>query len=141
MRLLLLAPAITLLAACAGVQPPPGPDTDRTFTVTTAVPYQNAFRNINKRAIACFGQSGLGSINHSVQSDLDAVAQIGRIEIFPTGLLNAEAKGEQRSVVITVAARGDSSEVTTTAPSRRTAYAVHLGNIKAVGGETACNGL
>lgn len=138
-RFLALVP-LACICACAGLpKPPPGLETDRSFTTVSAVSYQDAYRSVARRSTACFAQGGLSSINYSIQADLDAAAMVGRVELFPVGLLSAENKdSDRKSYVTTVAAKGEGSEVTTTGPSRSGAFTVHSINMQWVAGEASC---
>ena len=140
MRRLLALLSLTCLCACAGLpKPPPGPETERSFSTVSAVPYQDAYRSVARRSTACFAQSGLSSINYSIQADLDAAAKVGRVELFPVGLFSAENKdSDRKSYVTVVTAKGDGSEVTTTGPSRNGAFLVHSMNLQWVRGEASC---
>lgn len=142
-RSYILAVSISMmtLMGCAGIpKPPPGSDNDRTFTTSSTMDYQEAFRSVARRSIACFGQSGFFSINHSVQSDLDAVAKIGRVEVFPVGVFSGENKdSDRKSYITTIKATKDGSEVTTTGPIRNTAYIVNLLSMQWVSGDPACS--
>lgn len=128
------------LAACANVpSPPPGAETDRTFTTSVTVEYQEAFRTVARRSTACFGQSGMLSINHMVQSDLDAVSKVGRVEVFPSGLFNQAANDrERKSYVTRVVGTATGTEVTTIGPSRKGAYLIHLVNLQWISGVPDC---
>jgi len=135
----MLFPLLTI-AACAGLpKPPPGPETDRSFTTASTVPYQDAYRSVARRSSACFAQSGLRSINHSVQADLDTAAKVGRVELFPSGPLDTESSDANRkSYVTTVSANGTGSQITTTGPTRNGAFTVHSMNAQWVAGDPSC---
>lgn len=129
-----------LLCSCVGMpSPPPGLDTDRTFTSSVSTDYQDAYRAVARRSTVCFGQGGLLSINHVVQSDIDAVAKVGRIEVLPSGLLNQEARdADRKSYVTRVVAIPSGAEVATTGPTRQGAYLIHLVNMQWIAGIPDC---
>jgi hypothetical protein len=129
------------LTGCAGIpKPPPGSENDRTFTASTTVDYQDAFRSVARRSTACFGQTGFfTSMNYNVQSDLDAVAKIGRVEVFPVGVFSGEDKdSDRKSYITTIKATERGSEVTTTGPLRNTAYIVNLLSLQWISGKPDC---
>ena len=130
-----------MAAGCASPpKPPPGSENNRSFTASTPVGYQDAYRSVARRSSACFGQGGIFSINHQVQADLDAVEKIGRVEVFPVGLYSATDKdSDRKSYVTTIKAKGDGAEVTTTGPVRNTAYIVNLLNMQWIAGVPACS--
>lgn len=140
LRYLCLA-SLVLFQACSGIpKPPPGPETERSFTTGSTVAYQDAYRSIARHSATCFAKTGFfSSINHSVQSDLDSVEKVGRVEVYSSGLLNMESKDEDRkSYVTTVGAKGQGSEVTTTGPTRNGAFIVHSINMQWVRGDPSC---
>ena|SRR5471032_1811507 len=139
LAILMLSISMSLLG-CAGMpKPPPGSENDRSFTTFSPVGYQDAFRSIARRSTACFGQSGIFSINYNVQADLDAVAKIGRVEVFPVGIYSGEDKdSDRKSYITTIKAKGDGSEIATNGPLRNTAYIVNMLNMQWASDEPSC---
>jgi hypothetical protein len=79
------------------------------------------------------------SVNHVVQSDLDAVAKVGRVEILPSGMLNQEARdADRKSYVTQLAESAPGTDVTTSGPTRKSAYLIHLVNLQWISGVPAC---
>lgn len=140
LRTLALSISIALVGCSAIPKPPPGPESERSFTSLSKAEYKGAYRSVAQRARACFGQGGWTSINHDVQSDLDATTMEGRVEVFPVGLFNSESKGsEPKSYTTIIKAKDGGSEITTTGPNRNSAYLIHLINMQWVAGDPSCS--
>lgn len=79
------------------------------------------------------------SVNHVVQADIDAVAKEGSVEVLASGLFNQETSDVQRKSYITkIRATPGGSEITTSGPTRKGAYVVHLVNMQWVSGIPDC---
>ena len=117
---------ICALSGCAGIQPPPGMENDRSFTQNSTKPYVEAYKIIAKQMRACYRAIGLLGNGYDVQADLDTANKTGTVELYYVGITGAQKPEDSVfSRTVTISASPDGSVITTSGTTPSYVYLTH----------------
>jgi len=117
----------TWLAACAQVPVPTEQASQKTFTRSSTLGYQDAYRVIAKQLRACYRAIGLFGNGYDIQADLDTHAKTGTVELYPVGLTGAQkAEASIFSRTVTIVQTESGSRITTTGTTPQYVYQTHM---------------
>jgi hypothetical protein len=126
MRPGILLSLICVLSGCAGIEPPPGSENERSFTQNSTKPCLEAYKIVAKQMRACYRAIGFFGNGYDVQADLDTANKTGTVELYYVGIAGAQKPEDSIfSRTVTISATPNGSTITTSGTTPKYVYLTH----------------